>query len=91
MAPYERERFLEDGRAALEWVADYLERVRELPVLAQVEPGAVRARLPAAPPEEAEPFSAVLRDLDDVLLPGITHWQQPPRRPGCWPSCSPRP
>src|SRR3954471_18470865 len=77
MVPDERERFLEDGRAALEWVADYLDRVRELPVLAQVEPGDVRARLPAAPPEEAEPFSAVLRDLDDVLLPGITHWQHP--------------
>src|SRR3954464_10679889 len=77
MAPDERERFLEDGRAALEWVADYLERVRDLPVLAQVEPGEVRARLPAAPPEEAAPFSAVLRDLDDVLLPGITHWQHP--------------
>src|SRR3954464_433808 len=73
----ERERFLDDGHAALEWVADYLERVRDLPVLAQVEPGEVRARLPAAPPEEAAPFSAVLRDLDDVLLPGITHWQHP--------------
>ena len=73
----ERERFLEDGRAALEWVAGYLDRVRELPVLAQVQPGEVRSRLPAAPPEEAEPFSAVLRDLDEVLLPGITHWQHP--------------
>src|SRR5215212_7116099 len=77
MAGDERERLLEDGHAALEWVADYLERVRELPVLAQVEPGEVRARLPATAPEEAEPFSAVLRDLDDVLLPGITHWQHP--------------
>src|SRR3954463_14273222 len=77
MVPDERERFLEDGRAALEWVADYLERVRELPVLAQVEPGDIRSRLPPAPPEEPEPFSAVLRDLDEVLLPGITHWQHP--------------
>lgn len=73
----ERERFLEDGRAALEWAADYLERVGDLPVLAQVEPGEIRSRLPVAPPEEPEPFSAVLRDLDEVLLPGITHWQHP--------------
>ena len=73
----ERERFLADGRAALEWAADYLDRVGELPVLAQVAPGEIRSRLPAAPPEEAEPFSAVLRDLDEVLLPGITHWQHP--------------
>jgi aromatic-L-amino-acid/L-tryptophan decarboxylase len=67
----------EDGRAALEWVADYLERVGELPVLAQVEPGEIRSRLPASPPDEGEPFAAVLRDLDEVLLPGTTNWQHP--------------
>jgi aromatic-L-amino-acid decarboxylase len=67
----------EDGAAALEWVARYLERVGELPVLAQVEPGEIRSRLPAAPPEQGEPFAAVLRDLDEVLLPGVTHWQHP--------------
>jgi aromatic-L-amino-acid decarboxylase len=67
----------EDGGAALEWVARYLERVGDLPVLAQVKPGEIRARLPAAPPEHPEPFAAVLRDLDGILLPGITHWQHP--------------
>ena len=79
---------------------DYLERVGELPVLAQVEPGEIRARLPASPPEQAEPFEAVLRDLDEILLPGVTHWQHPrffayfaviaARSPGSSPSCSPR-
>src|SRR3954447_17694823 len=69
--------FREDGAAALEWSARYLERVGELPVLAQVEPGEIRARLPASPPEEPEPFSDVLRDLDEVLVPGMTHWQHP--------------
>jgi aromatic-L-amino-acid/L-tryptophan decarboxylase len=58
-------------------VASYLERVRDLPVLAQVEPGEIRARLPASPPEAAEPFANVLRDLDEILLPGLTHWQSP--------------
>jgi aromatic-L-amino-acid decarboxylase len=69
--------FRDDGAAALEWVAAYLERVPELPVLAQVEPGDVRRSLPPSPPERGEPFSDVLRDLDEVLLPGITHWQHP--------------
>jgi aromatic-L-amino-acid/L-tryptophan decarboxylase len=69
--------FREDGQAAIEWAARYLERVGDYPVLAQVEPGEIRSRLPAAPPEEGEPFSAVLRDLDEILLPGITHWQSP--------------
>ncbi len=66
-----------DGAAALEWAARYLERVSELPVLAQTEPGEIRARLPDTAPEEAEPFADVLRDLDEVLLPGVTHWQHP--------------
>jgi len=69
--------FRDDGAEALEWAASYLERVRDLPVLAQVEPGEIRRALPESPPEAGEPFSAVLRDLDEVLLPGITHWQHP--------------
>ncbi|HZE05924.1 MAG TPA: pyridoxal-dependent decarboxylase, partial [Solirubrobacteraceae bacterium] len=66
-----------DGAAALEWAASYLERVGELPVLAQVAPGEIRARLPEHAPEDPEPFADVLRDLDEVLLPGVTHWQHP--------------
>jgi aromatic-L-amino-acid decarboxylase len=67
----------EEGAAALEWVASYLERLPELPVLAQIKPGELRARLPASAPEEPEPFAAVLRDLDEILLPALTHWQHP--------------
>ncbi|MBM2823098.1 MAG: hypothetical protein HW413_1844 [Thermoleophilia bacterium] len=69
--------FRADGALALDWVASYLERIREFPVLSQVEPGQIRAALPTSPPESPESFEAVLRDLDDVLLPGLTHWQSP--------------
>jgi aromatic-L-amino-acid/L-tryptophan decarboxylase len=69
--------FRDDGAAALEWAARYLERVGDYPVLAQVQPGEIRSRLPASPPAEGEPFANVLRDLDEILLPGITHWQSP--------------
>jgi aromatic-L-amino-acid/L-tryptophan decarboxylase len=69
--------FREDGAAAVDWVASYLERVGSLPVLAQVAPGAIRDALPSCAPEEGEPFADVLRDLDEVLLPGVTHWQHP--------------
>jgi len=69
--------FREDGAAALEWAARYLEGVGELPVLAQVEPGDIRKRLPPSPPETGEPFADLLRDLDEVILPGVTHWQSP--------------
>ena len=69
--------FREDGQATLDWVARYLERVGELPVLPDIEPGDLTARLPASPPDEPEPFANVLRDLDEVLLPAITHWNHP--------------
>ena len=65
------------GHAAIDWVARYMEQVGELPVLSQVEPGAIRSRLPEKPPVEGEPFSTVLRDLDEIIMPGITHWQSP--------------
>jgi len=67
----------EDGAAALEWAARYLERVGELPVLTQVKPGELTARLPEAAPEQPESFAEVLRDLDELLLPALTNWQSP--------------
>jgi aromatic-L-amino-acid decarboxylase len=69
--------FRDDGAAALEWAARYLDQVGDYPVLARVGPGEIRSRLPAEPPERPEPFADVLRDVDEVLLPGVTHWQSP--------------
>lgn len=69
--------FREDAATTADWIARYLEGVRELLVLSQVEPGEIREALPASPPESAESFAHVLRDLDEVLLPGITHWNHP--------------
>jgi aromatic-L-amino-acid decarboxylase len=69
--------FREDGYAAVDWAADYLDRIDGLPVLAQVAPGELSARLPAAPPEEGEPFANVLRDLDELIVPALTNWQHP--------------
>jgi aromatic-L-amino-acid decarboxylase len=66
-----------DGAAALAWASAYLERVGQLPVLAQVEPGWLLDRLPDSPPETPEPFAALLDDLERVLLPAVTHWQHP--------------
>jgi aromatic-L-amino-acid/L-tryptophan decarboxylase len=69
--------FRDDGAAALDWAARYLDGVAELPVLPRVEPGDIRARLPVAPPEQPESFADVLRDLDEIIVPGLTHWQSP--------------
>jgi len=65
------------GKALVDWIADYREGIEDRPVLSQVEPGEVRRRLPPEPPETGEGFDAVLADLDEIVLPGITHWQHP--------------
>jgi aromatic-L-amino-acid decarboxylase len=74
MTPEEFRRY---GHSVIDWIADYQERLESFPVLSQVAPGEIRAGLPADPPEHGEPFEDVLSDLDELILPGITHWQHP--------------
>jgi aromatic-L-amino-acid/L-tryptophan decarboxylase len=69
--------FRRHGHAVVDWVADYYERIESFPVLAQVRPGDIRASLPPAPPQHGEPFETLLKDVDELILPGITHWQSP--------------
>lgn len=69
--------FRRHGRAVIDWIAGYMESVAALPVLSRAGPGETRARLPQHPPETGEPFEAVLRDVDEIVLPGLTHWQSP--------------
>ncbi len=69
--------FRQQGKALIDWVADYLETVESRPVTSSVQPGDVRAQLPEHPPTEAEPFASVLADMDRVIVPGLTHWQHP--------------
>src|SRR5829696_652597 len=69
--------FRHRGHEVVEWVAAYMERVGELPIAPAVEPGDIRTKLPPHAPEEPEPFEALMRDLDEIVLPGITHWQSP--------------
>ena len=69
--------FVRAGQTVLDWIADYWRRVGDLPVTSRVRPGEIRSRLPPAPPERGEPFESVMRDLDRIVLPGLTHWQHP--------------
>ncbi|WP_419920264.1 pyridoxal-dependent decarboxylase [Candidatus Poriferisodalis sp.] len=71
------EEFRQHGRAVIDWIADYWERIESMPVASTVAPGDIRAMLPDAAPEEAEPFENLLADLDRVVMPGVTHWQHP--------------
>src|SRR3981189_3599001 len=69
--------FRRHGHAMVDWIADYYTRIESFPVLSQVEPGQIRASLPADPPAKGEAFPAILADVEKLILPGITHWQSP--------------
>ena len=71
------EEFRHYGRALVEWIADYYDRIESFPVLSQVQPGQIRASLPSEPPLHGEPFESILEDVDKLIMPGITHWQSP--------------
>jgi aromatic-L-amino-acid/L-tryptophan decarboxylase len=74
MSPEEFRRF---GHALIDRIADYRENVARFPVMAQIEPGTLKAALPADPPEEPEPFEQILLDVDRRIVPALTHWQHP--------------
>ncbi len=73
----DKETFRKYGYEIVDWIADYLENVRQYPVKSGVSPGDVKSRLPKQPPAESENMQAIWQDFHDIILPGITHWQHP--------------
>ncbi|MDF1486735.1 pyridoxal phosphate-dependent decarboxylase family protein [Tessaracoccus caeni] len=71
------EEFKAYGHEVIDWIADYWASLESKPVGSTVSPCAITQALPQSAPEEAEDFSAVMADLDSVIMPGITHWQHP--------------
>lgn len=69
--------FRHHGRAVVDWIADYYERIESFPVLSQVQAGQIRKSLPQNAPMNGEPFDAILNDIENLILPGVTHWQSP--------------
>jgi aromatic-L-amino-acid decarboxylase len=71
------EQFRTEGKKMIDWIADYYEKVEKFPVLSQVGPGEIKSRLPEKPPQKGESFDEVVQDLNQKIMPGITHWQSP--------------
>src|SRR6266853_2643725 len=65
------------GHEIVVWIANYFEHIEDLPVLAQMEPGDLKAQLPAAPPDQGESMEAILSDVDRLIVPALTHWSHP--------------
>ena len=69
--------FRQWGYKFVDWVSEYLAHPERHPVLSQAKPGSIRKQLPATPPQTAESLDLVLRDLDRLIVPGLTHWNNP--------------
>ncbi len=71
------EEFRRHAHDLVDWMADYLGGVRDLPITPAVRPGDIRRRLPASPPDQGEPFAALFDDFRELIVPGMTHWNHP--------------
>lgn len=70
-------RFREEGKKMIDWIADYYDNIANYPVLSQVQPGEIIGQLPESPPQKGESVEAMMKDVEKIIMPGITHWQSP--------------
>src|SRR4051794_41733846 len=69
--------FRRHGHEVIDWIADYYSRIESFPVLSRVKPDQIRESLPSNTPAKGEAFADLLKDVEKLILPGITHWQSP--------------
>jgi aromatic-L-amino-acid decarboxylase len=65
------------GEKAARWAAEYHANLRNLPVRPKSKPGDILSALPASPPESAQPMDTIFADFENIIMPGMTHWQHP--------------
>src|ERR1700733_3803496 len=73
----DNEEFRRYGHQVVDWIADYLEDIRQYPVLPDMQPGDLMDRLPAHAPDDGEPMDAILEDFQSSVVPALTHWNHP--------------
>ena len=65
------------GHKLIDWVADYLDGVDRYDVLSRVKPGDIEKQFAAKPSVDGRPYDAILAEVDEKIMPGITHWNHP--------------
>jgi aromatic-L-amino-acid decarboxylase len=65
------------GHELVDWIAEYREHIEQFPVMSRAQPGDVAGKLPTEPPALPEGLDGVVADLDEIVMPGITHWNHP--------------
>jgi aromatic-L-amino-acid decarboxylase len=73
----DKEEFRRFGHELIDWIAEYFDRVEDLPVLSSIQPGDLKSQLPSAPPEHGEPMQEIIADVDRLIVPALTHWSHP--------------
>lgn len=71
------DQFQKHANQSVDWIAKYLENMDQYPVLSQTKPGEIKSQLPQSPPQKPESFDQILSDFDQIIIPGITHWNHP--------------
>ncbi len=72
-----KEDFRKFGYEIIDWIADYFERLEDFPVLSQNQPNDLKNALPTSAPEKGEDFGEILKDVENLILPAVTHWNHP--------------
>lgn len=72
-----KEEFRRFGHELIDWIAEYFDHIDELPVLAAIEPGDLKSKLPSSPPKKGEAMEEIISDIDRLILPALTHWSHP--------------
>lgn len=71
------EEFRRLGHQLIDWIADYLKDIEKYPVLPDIAPGEIKKQVSQTPPEKGEPLENVFKDIDKIIMPGMTHWNHP--------------
>jgi aromatic-L-amino-acid/L-tryptophan decarboxylase len=71
------EEFRKYGKEVVDWIANYLKNPERYPVFPQIKPGDIKKQLPVSPPVAPESMNSILEDFNNIILPGITHWNHP--------------
>jgi aromatic-L-amino-acid decarboxylase len=69
--------FKKQAHELVDWMAGYFENIEDYPVRSKLSPGDILKKLPKSPPNEGEEFSNIMKDFNDIIIPGISHWQSP--------------
>jgi aromatic-L-amino-acid decarboxylase len=79
MPKMETEQFRKHGHKMVDWIADFMDNIEKYPVHPNIQPGEIKSKLPKNAPTKGEKMEDIFNDFQNIILPGITHWQHP-----CW-------